>query len=146
MYPESGCFHQGSGQGPHDYPGRHFGGGPQAGHQQGCKRPLNRQVKPQHDGQKRKWMLTAGEEPESRMNKTEAAWAEATEDAGAGEEKTSLTETNPAADVEQDIPGKRKAKASPQGTQTLGQVRGKPSNLKKRRGLLERSGAKIDTF
>ncbi|KAJ3615287.1 hypothetical protein NHX12_018855 [Muraenolepis orangiensis] len=97
-------------------------------------------------------MLTAGEEPESRMNK--AAWAEATEDtvgnnAEAGEEKTSLTETNPVADGEQDTSWQEddsQAKASPQGTQTLGQVRGKPSNPKKRRGLLERSGAKIDTF
>lgn len=42
MYPESGGFHQGSGQGPHDFPGRHFGGGPRAGRQRGRKRPLNR--------------------------------------------------------------------------------------------------------
>lgn len=42
MYPESGGFHQGSTQGPHDFPGRHFGGGPRAGHQRGRKRPLNK--------------------------------------------------------------------------------------------------------
>ncbi|KAJ3587844.1 hypothetical protein NHX12_011444 [Muraenolepis orangiensis] len=82
MYPESGGFHQGSGQGPHDYPGRHFGGGPQAGHR---KRPLNRQVKPQCDGHKRKQMLRVGEELESKMNKTEDTVGN---DAEAGEEKT----------------------------------------------------------
>lgn len=42
MYPESGGFHQGSTQGPHDFPGRHFGGGPRAGRQRGRKRPLNK--------------------------------------------------------------------------------------------------------
>lgn len=42
MYPESGPFHQGSIQGPHDFPGRHFGGGPRAGRQRGRKRPLNK--------------------------------------------------------------------------------------------------------
>lgn len=42
MYPESGGFHQGSIQGPHDFPGRHFGGGPRAGRQRGRKRPLNK--------------------------------------------------------------------------------------------------------
>ncbi|KAJ3583619.1 hypothetical protein NHX12_016310 [Muraenolepis orangiensis] len=79
MYPESGGFHHGS-KAPTITP---------EGILEGAhKRPLNRQVKPQCDGQKRKQMLTAG--PES---KTEAAWAEATEDtagnaAEAGEEKT----------------------------------------------------------
>lgn len=42
MYPESGGFHQGSAQGPHDFPGRNFGGGPRAGRQRGRKRTLNR--------------------------------------------------------------------------------------------------------
>lgn len=42
MYPESGGFHQGSTRGPHDFPGRHFGGGPRAGRQRGRKRPLNK--------------------------------------------------------------------------------------------------------
>lgn len=42
MYPESGGFHQGSIQGPQDFPGRHFGGGPRAGRQRGRKRPLNK--------------------------------------------------------------------------------------------------------
>ncbi|KAJ3614070.1 hypothetical protein NHX12_017647 [Muraenolepis orangiensis] len=43
--------------GPYDYPGRHFGRGPQAGHQRGRKRPLNRQAKPQRDGQKKRTRL-----------------------------------------------------------------------------------------
>lgn len=42
MYPESVGFHQGSIQGPHDFPGRHLGGGPRAGRQRGRKRPLNK--------------------------------------------------------------------------------------------------------
>lgn len=42
MYPESGAFHHASIQGPHDFPGRHFGGGPRAGRQRGRKRPLNK--------------------------------------------------------------------------------------------------------
>lgn len=42
MYPERGGFHQGSSQSPHDFPGRHFGGGPRAGRQRGRKRPLNK--------------------------------------------------------------------------------------------------------
>lgn len=54
MYPESGGF-QGSAAGPHDFPGRHFGGGPRAGRQRGRKRPLNKvsnssQMKPQTPG------------------------------------------------------------------------------------------------
>uniref|UniRef100_A0A3Q3WIT6 C2H2 AKAP95-type domain-containing protein n=1 Tax=Mola mola TaxID=94237 RepID=A0A3Q3WIT6_MOLML len=80
MYPESGGFHQGSIQGPHDFPGRHFGGGPRAGRQRGRKRPLNKQVKPQRDVQKkRKQTLTAADEPESKMNKTENTDSEATQ-------------------------------------------------------------------
>lgn len=42
MCPETGGFHQSSTQGPHDFPGRHFGGGPWAGRQRGRKRPLNK--------------------------------------------------------------------------------------------------------
>ncbi|XP_016890498.1 A-kinase anchor protein 8-like isoform X5 [Cynoglossus semilaevis] len=72
MYPESGGFHQGSTHGPQDYPRRHFGGGPRAGPQRVRKRPLNKQVKPQRDNQKkRKQMLTPTDEPESKINRTE---------------------------------------------------------------------------
>nr|XP_057901990.1 A-kinase anchor protein 8-like isoform X2 [Doryrhamphus excisus] len=71
MYSEGGGFHQGPSQGPHDFPGRHFGGGPRAGRQRGRKRPLNK-GKPQNDGQKkRKQMMTPADEPESKMNRTE---------------------------------------------------------------------------
>ncbi|KAK0148826.1 A-kinase anchor protein 8-like [Merluccius polli] len=125
MYPESGGFHQGSGQGPHDFPGRHFGGGPRAGRQRGRKRPLNRfdtpkQMKPQRDGQKkRKQTLTEGDEPESKMNKTEAAEAEMAKAASKQEDDS-------------------QAMTSPQGKQTLGQGQDKHPKLKKRRGFLER--------
>uniref|UniRef100_A0A3B4B3H9 C2H2 AKAP95-type domain-containing protein n=1 Tax=Periophthalmus magnuspinnatus TaxID=409849 RepID=A0A3B4B3H9_9GOBI len=74
MYPESGGFHQGPSQGPsqgpHDFPGRHFGGGPRAGRQRGRKRPLNKQVKQQP--QKKKRQNAEGDEPESKINKTES--------------------------------------------------------------------------
>lgn len=46
MPPQTGAFHQSAQQGRvpghQDFPGRHFGGGPQGGHQRGRKRPLNR--------------------------------------------------------------------------------------------------------
>uniref|UniRef100_A0A3Q3F2X2 A kinase (PRKA) anchor protein 8-like n=1 Tax=Labrus bergylta TaxID=56723 RepID=A0A3Q3F2X2_9LABR len=115
MYPESGGF-QGSIQGPHDFPGRHFGGGPRAGRQRGRKRPLNKQVKPQRDVQKkRKQTPTAGDEPESKMNKTESAGSEATEASSKQEEKK-----------------------SPQGKQTSTPGQDKHPKMRKRRGFLER--------
>ncbi|TNN23392.1 hypothetical protein EYF80_066488 [Liparis tanakae] len=78
MYPETGGFQQGPPRGPHDFPERHFGGGPQAGRQRGRKRPLNKQVKPPRDVQKkRKQTLTAADEPESKVNRTEADEADA---------------------------------------------------------------------
>uniref|UniRef100_A0A3B3XI42 C2H2 AKAP95-type domain-containing protein n=1 Tax=Poecilia mexicana TaxID=48701 RepID=A0A3B3XI42_9TELE len=77
MYPESGGF-QGSAPGPQDFPGRHFGGGPRGGRQRGRKRPLiKQQMKPQRDGQKKR--KTGGDEPESKMNKTEDEEAEGTQ-------------------------------------------------------------------
>uniref|UniRef100_A0A668A2A7 A kinase (PRKA) anchor protein 8-like n=1 Tax=Myripristis murdjan TaxID=586833 RepID=A0A668A2A7_9TELE len=120
MYPESGGFHQGSTQGPHDFPGRHFGGGPRAGRQRGRKRPLNKQVKPQRDGQKkRKQTLTAADEPESKMNKTENTSTEAAQAAPTQEENSQ---------------GKKKQ----QGKQTPTQSQEKHPKLRKRRGFLER--------
>lgn len=41
VYPESAGF-QGSTPGPHNFPGRHIGGGPWGGRQRGRKRPLNK--------------------------------------------------------------------------------------------------------
>uniref|UniRef100_A0A665SUN6 A-kinase anchor protein 8-like n=1 Tax=Echeneis naucrates TaxID=173247 RepID=A0A665SUN6_ECHNA len=116
MYPESGGFHQGSNQGPHDFPGRHFGGGPRAGRQRGRKRPLNKQVKPQRDVQKkRKQTLTEADEPESKINKTESAESEATKAAPKQEEKK-----------------------KPLGKQTSNQGQDKHPKMRKRRGFLER--------
>ncbi|KAM4604316.1 A-kinase anchor protein 8-like isoform 2-T2 [Polymixia lowei] len=153
MYPESGGFHQGSAQGPQDFPGRHFGGGPRAGRQRGRKRPLNR-VKPQRDGQKkRKQTLTAGDEPESKMNKTETAGTEAAQELAekngdASEAKTPANETKPAADGEK-APSTQEensqAKKSPQGKQNPAQGQDKHPKLRKRRGFLERSGGKLNS-
>ncbi|XP_031144880.1 A-kinase anchor protein 8-like isoform X1 [Sander lucioperca] len=143
MYPESGGFHQGSTQGPHDFPGRHFGGGPRAGRQRGRKRPLNKQVKPQRDVQKkRKQTLTAADEPESKMNKTESSGSEATQEQaeknGDGSEpKTADPETNPTADGDKASP-KQEEKKSPQGKQTPTQSQDKHPKMRKRRGFLER--------
>ncbi|KAM3864609.1 A-kinase anchor protein 8-like [Diretmus argenteus] len=152
MYPESGGFHQGSTQGPHDFPGRHFGGGPRAGRQRGRKRPLNRQVKPQRDGQKkRKQTLTAGDEPESKKDKTENAGTEATQEpleknGDDKEPKTAATEAKPAADGDKGSPtqeensqGKKKSQGKQQSpAQGQGQGQEKQPKLRRRRGFLER--------
>ncbi|XP_033480540.2 A-kinase anchor protein 8-like [Epinephelus lanceolatus] len=142
MYPESGGFHQGSTQGPHDFPGRHFGGGPRAGRQRGRKRPLNKQVKPQRDVQKkRKQTLTAADEPESKMNKTESTGSEATQEQAEkngddSEPKTAAAETTPA-DGDKASP-KQEEKKSPQGKQTPTPGQEKHPKMRKRRGFLER--------
>ncbi|XP_059189194.1 A-kinase anchor protein 8-like [Centropristis striata] len=142
MYPESGGFHQGSTQGPHDFPGRHFGGGPRAGRQRGRKRPLNKQVKPQRDVQKkRKQTLSGGDEPESKMNRTESAGSEATQEQAEkngddSEPKTSAAETK-STDGDKASP-KQEEKKSPQGKQTLTPGQEKHPKARKRRGFLER--------
>ncbi|XP_071783799.1 A-kinase anchor protein 8-like isoform X2 [Centroberyx gerrardi] len=146
MYPESGGFHQGSTQGPHDFPGRHFGGGPRAGRQRGRKRPLNK-VKPQRDGQKkRKQTLTAADEPESKMNKKEIAGTESVQEPaeknGDGNEpKTAATETKPEPDGEKAPPiqeDNSQAKKKQQGKPSPVQAQDKHPKLRKRRGFLER--------
>uniref|UniRef100_A0A3P8SMU7 A kinase (PRKA) anchor protein 8-like n=1 Tax=Amphiprion percula TaxID=161767 RepID=A0A3P8SMU7_AMPPE len=115
MYPETGGF-QGSAPGPHDFPGRHFGGGPRAGRQRGRKRPLNKQIKPMRDVQKkRKQTLSGTDEPESKMNKTESTGSEA-------------TQASP----------KQEDKKKPQGKQTPVQGQDKHPKMRKRRGFLER--------
>ncbi|XP_035391053.1 A-kinase anchor protein 8-like isoform X1 [Electrophorus electricus] len=78
MYPESGAYQPQHGS--QDYPVRHFGGGQRANRKRTRKRPLNRQqqVKPQPEVQKkRKQSLTAADEPESKMGKTELAGEDA---------------------------------------------------------------------
>ncbi|XP_056265816.1 A-kinase anchor protein 8-like isoform X2 [Pseudoliparis swirei] len=148
MYPETGGFQQGPTRGPHDFPERHFGGGPQAGRQRGRKRPLNK-VKPPRDVQKkRKQTLTAADEPESKVNRTEGAEADATpeqtEKNGAdGEEKP---ETNTEADGGHDSPPppeqqqQQEDKRSPQDKRTPPQSQDKHPKMRKRRGFLERCG------
>ncbi|XP_011611158.2 A-kinase anchor protein 8-like isoform X1 [Takifugu rubripes] len=143
MYPESGGFHQGSIQGPQDFPGRHFGGGPRAGRQRGRKRPLNKQVKPQHDMQKkRKQSLTAADEPESKINRMEGDAADApqeqTEKNGDDSETNAEPkEANPAVDAEKASP-KAEEKKVQHGKQSPGQNLDKHPKMRKRRGFLER--------
>ncbi|KAM9819876.1 A-kinase anchor protein 8-like isoform 2-T2 [Syngnathus typhle] len=73
MYSERGGFHQGPSQGPHDFPGRHFGGGPRAGRQRGRKRPLNKVRPPNEVQKKRKQMVIPEDEPEPKLIKSESA-------------------------------------------------------------------------
>ncbi|KAM4583847.1 A-kinase anchor protein 8-like [Odontesthes bonariensis] len=142
MYPESGGF-QGSTPGPHDFPGRHFGGGPRAGRQRGRKRPLNKQVKPQREVQKkRKQTLTAADEPESKINRTECEGSEATKEEpeknGADSKaETGAEDTKPTEDGDQASP-KQDEKKKPQGKQTPVQGQEKHPKMRKRRGFLER--------
>ncbi|XP_030586400.1 A-kinase anchor protein 8-like isoform X2 [Archocentrus centrarchus] len=143
MYPDSGGF-QGSTQGPHDFPGRHFGGGPRAGRQRGRKRPLNKQVKPQRDVQKkRKQTPTAGDEPESKMNKTESAESEATQEQPEKNGDNSEPKTTAAAEKKPSEEGdkvgsKQEEKKKPQGKQTPTQGPERHPKMRKRRGFLER--------
>lgn len=138
MYPERGGFHQGSSQSPHDFPGRHFGGGPRAGRQRGRKRPLNKQGKSQRDAQKkRKQTLSEGDEPESKINKTESAGPDAPKEQeekngqdgdNKAAEETQATAENKAESKPGDSP---EAKKKPQGQE-------KHQRTRKRRGFLER--------
>ncbi|KAL6111221.1 akap8l [Pungitius sinensis] len=141
MYPESGGFHQGSTRGPHDFPGRHFGGGPRAGRQRGRKRPLNKQVKPPQDVQKkRKQSLTEVDEPESKMNRTEEADAPQEPAENNGDDSEPKTETDPAADKDS---SKQEEKTTTTTTSVLDkhnptQIQDKMPKMRKRRGFLER--------
>uniref|UniRef100_A0A3P8SMV3 A kinase (PRKA) anchor protein 8-like n=1 Tax=Amphiprion percula TaxID=161767 RepID=A0A3P8SMV3_AMPPE len=142
MYPETGGF-QGSAPGPHDFPGRHFGGGPRAGRQRGRKRPLNKQIKPMRDVQKkRKQTLSGTDEPESKMNKTESTGSEATQEqpeknGDDSKPQTDAAETKPTEDGDQTSP-KQEDKKKPQGKQTPVQGQDKHPKMRKRRGFLER--------
>ncbi|XP_077575801.1 A-kinase anchor protein 8-like [Stigmatopora nigra] len=142
MYPEGGGFHQGASQGPHNFPGRHFGGGPWAGRQRGRKRPLNKQPpKPQNDNQKkRKQMATPADEPESKMNKTES-----TDSNGKPIKKDDNSDaTEPTADSEI-ADGESGGAKQDEGSETAEQDKlfpphpsGKFSKAKKKRGFQER--------
>ncbi|XP_061627878.1 A-kinase anchor protein 8-like isoform X1 [Phyllopteryx taeniolatus] len=143
MYSESGGFHQGPSQGPHDFPGRHFGGGPRAGRQRGRKRPLNKQVKPQNDVQKkRKQMLTPADEPESKINKTEstdtgASQVKADKNGDNNEELNATEETTDgdSGAAKQDEGAEKKAA---QDKQTSPRAPAKSAKMKKKRGFQER--------
>lgn len=141
MYPESVAFHQGSIQGPHDFPGRHFGGGPRAGRQRGRKRPLNKQVKPQRDVQKkRKQSVSEAEEPESKMSKTDVAGSKDVQEKNGDdcEAKTEPPETKPAADADKAVPAAEEEKKSPLVKAAAAQGQDKQPKMRKRRGFLER--------
>ncbi|XP_016387089.1 A-kinase anchor protein 8-like isoform X2 [Sinocyclocheilus rhinocerous] len=141
MYPDSGAFQ--SQRGPQDFPARNFGGGPRANRQHGRKRPQNRQVKAQRDGQKkRKQTLSATDEPESKMGKTEATGEASASDAAAGEQTQESEEATAATAVESKTEDGGEG-AAPSNQDESAKAKGKktpPSAAKarKRRGFFER--------
>ncbi|XP_016308272.1 A-kinase anchor protein 8-like isoform X1 [Sinocyclocheilus anshuiensis] len=145
MYPDSGAFQ--SQRGPQDFPARNFGGGPRANRQLGRKRPQNRQVKAQRDGQKkRKQTLSAADEPESKMGKTDTAGDTAATDAAAGDQTQESEEAAATAGESKTDDGGESA--APSNQDESAQAKGKktpPSaaKVRKRRGFFERSGVKV---
>ncbi|XP_077053761.1 A-kinase anchor protein 8-like isoform X1 [Siphateles boraxobius] len=144
MYPDSGAFQ--SQRGPQDF--RSFGGGPRANRQRGRKRPLNRQVKSQRDGQKkRKQTLSANDEPESKMGKTETARERRATEAAKEEHKRDSEEANEAvtADSRSQDGGESAATSNQdEGAQAKAKQTPPPgSKIRKRRGFFERSGVKV---
>ncbi|ROL54851.1 A-kinase anchor protein 8-like [Anabarilius grahami] len=145
MYPDSGAFQ--SQRGPQDF--RSFGGGPRANRQRGRKRPLNRQVKGQRDGQKkRKQTLSATDEPESKMGKTETAREKRASDAATEEQKQESEEANDATTAADNRPedGGESAATSNQDEGAHSKAKQTPppaSKIRKRRGFFERSGVKV---
>ncbi|XP_012987500.2 LOW QUALITY PROTEIN: A-kinase anchor protein 8-like [Esox lucius] len=154
MYPETG---------PQDFPGRNFGGGPRAGRQRGRKRPLNRQQqqqqqqqqqKPgggQRDGQKkRKQTVTAADEPESKMNKTETAGGETAKEPaeknGEAKVKSPVPATKGPADGEKVVTMEEEISQVKRKLQTGKQTppQDKTSKVRRRRGFLENSGVKLN--
>ncbi|XP_034043678.1 A-kinase anchor protein 8-like isoform X2 [Thalassophryne amazonica] len=145
MYPDSGGFHQGSIQGPHDFPGRHFGGGPRASHQRGRKRSLNKSKPQREDQKKRKQTPTEGDEPESKINKTDGEEAEGTQEQAEknGDDNEAKDEAGepkaPAAgEKAESKEDDSKAKKKPQGKQTSPQSQERVPKVKRRKGFLER--------
>ncbi|XP_077053770.1 A-kinase anchor protein 8-like isoform X2 [Siphateles boraxobius] len=139
MYPDSGAFQ--SQRGPQDF--RSFGGGPRANRQRGRKRPLNRQVKSQRDGQKkRKQTLSANDEPESKMGKTETARERRATEAAKEEHKRDSEEANEAvtADSRSQDGGESAATSNQdEGAQAKAKQTPPPgSKIRKRRGFFER--------
>ncbi|XP_017263957.1 A-kinase anchor protein 8-like isoform X2 [Kryptolebias marmoratus] len=136
VYPESGGF-QGSAPGPQDFPGRHIGGGPRGGRQRGRKRPLNKQVKPQRDVQKKRKI----DEPESVTDKTEGEGSETTQEETPknGESKPEpVTEDATPSESGDNATPKQEEKKKPQGKPSPTQGQEKQAKSRKRRGFLER--------
>eukprot|EP00063_Salmo_salar_P010713 XP_013985548.1 PREDICTED: A-kinase anchor protein 8-like isoform X2 [Salmo salar] len=152
MPPQTGAFHQSAQQGRvpghQDFPGRHFGGGPQGGHQRGRKRPLNRQQPGggQRDGQKkRKQTLTAADEPESKMNKTESEGGETAEEPAENNGEENEATKAPAdgekvVSMQEEISQMKKKLQTGKQTPPQDKV---PKNRRKRGGFLERSGVTL---
>ncbi|KAM9454574.1 A-kinase anchor protein 8-like isoform 3-T3 [Clarias gariepinus] len=155
MYPESGGFQ------PHhasqDYPVRHFGGGKNFNRQRTRKRPLNRPVKPQRDGQKkRKQTPTTADEPESKMGKTESDGEEKAENAKAADLKEEKSDDTTPAESESAVEGpstepagKGESSQSTPKQQQQQQGRQTPpsaSKLRKRRGFFESRAISRVTF
>ncbi|XP_045065225.1 A-kinase anchor protein 8-like [Coregonus clupeaformis] len=153
MSPQTGAFHQSAQQGrvpgPQDFPGRHFGGGPQAGHQRGRKRPLNRQQQPgggQRDGQKkRKQTLTAADEPESKINKTESAGGDTAKEPAENNGETNEATKAPAdgekvVSMQEELSQMKKKLQTGKQTPPQDKV---PKNKRRRGGFLERSGVTL---
>ncbi|XP_013871264.1 A-kinase anchor protein 8-like [Austrofundulus limnaeus] len=152
VYPESAGF-QGSTPGPHNFPGRHIGGGPWGGRPRGRKRPLNKQVKPQRDVQKKR----KTDEPESVTKETEADGSEtakAEEPVKNGDQKAeAVTEDAKPPEEGATSTPKQEEKKKPQGKQTPAQSQEKEakSKARKRSGFLDRmkfvcSVCKLRTF
>ncbi|XP_016336970.1 A-kinase anchor protein 8-like [Sinocyclocheilus anshuiensis] len=110
--------------------------------------PSLTQVKAQRDGQKkRKQTLSATDEPESKMGKTEAAGEASASDAVAGEQTQESEEATAATAVESKTEDGGES-AAPSNQDESAKAKGKktpPSAAKarKRRGFFERSGVKV---
>ncbi|XP_051982075.1 A-kinase anchor protein 8-like isoform X2 [Xyrauchen texanus] len=146
MYPESGAFQ--SQQSRQDFPVRNFGGGPRANRQRARKKPLNRQVKSQRDGQKkRKQTLRAAGEPESKMGKTETTGDKHVNEAASRDQKPELEDVKTTDDSKPRDEGES-AGSSNQEEGGHSKKKGKQtptpaSKFRKRRGFFERSGVKV---
>uniref|UniRef100_A0A673J5I9 A-kinase anchor protein 8-like n=1 Tax=Sinocyclocheilus rhinocerous TaxID=307959 RepID=A0A673J5I9_9TELE len=105
------------------------------------------QVKAQRDGQKkRKQTLSAADEPESKMGKTDTAGDTTATDAAAGEQTQESEEAAATAGVRS-----HSFVMSPSNQDESAQAKGKKTppaaaKVRKRRGFFERSGVKVMTF
>ncbi|XP_035262071.1 A-kinase anchor protein 8-like isoform X2 [Anguilla anguilla] len=151
MYPETGAY-QPPPPGPQDLPsGRPFGAGPgiRAGRQRGRKRPVNRQINPQREVQKkRKQTVTPGDEPESKMGKTETENTESTNDSTQPSGETSEGKSSTPAKVKADDDALTMQEEINQMKKKLQTKPPSPPQdrfpkLRKRRGFQERSGVRL---